>query len=213
MDQSNKIRNTVTNKPKEVLKVKAGKSNEDDLIKGILDNDTRTIQKIYREQFDIIKSMVHNFKGLQLEPEDIFQEGLTRAILNIRKGLFKGDSSFSTYMYGICRNICLKEYRRKKPVSSIELVESADVSQEDHFDTLKVINEVKEQLDEKCRKIIELRFGIQDESEQEMENTRFESVAAKLNITPENARQRYKRCFAKFMDMLRKHPEFKLLSE
>ena len=213
MDQSNKSRKTVTKKPDEVLKVKAGKSSQDALIKGILENDTRTIQKIYREQFDSIKSMVYNFKGLQLEPEDIFQEGLTRAILNIRKGLFKRESTFSTYLFGICRNLCLKEYRRNKPVSAIELVDSAEDPEEDHFDTLKIINEVKDHLDENCRKIIDLRFGIHNSQDEEIENTRFESVATALDITPANARQRYKRCFAKFIDMLQKHPEFNLLTD
>ena len=86
------------------------KSDQDIIIKGILSNDPSTIKSIYNDQFDKISAMVNNFMYINLEPDDVFQEGLTRAVINIRKGVFKGDSSFSTYLYGICRNLCLKEY-------------------------------------------------------------------------------------------------------
>ena len=206
-------RNTVTNKPPQVQIDKTGHIPQDELINGILTNDARIINRIYREQFDSIKNMVQNFKGLRLEPEDIFQEGLTRAILNVRKGLFKGDSTFSTYLFGICRNICLKEYRRKKPLITIELHDRPEMPEDNHYDTLQVITEIKNRLDENCRKIIDLRFGFGGTAENSKENTKFENIATALQITAGNARQRFKRCFAKFMDMLNKHPEYNLLTK
>ena len=69
---------------------------QDPIVSGILNNDQKVIGLIYKNQFGKIKSMVHNFQNLKIDAEDIFQEGLTRAIINVRKGSFKGDSSFSS---------------------------------------------------------------------------------------------------------------------
>lgn len=202
------LRKTVTKSTAKEQTDKAEQKYSDPVIEGILKNDSRVIGRIYNEQFDRIRSMVYNFQKLNLEPEDVFQEGLTRAILNVRKGVFKGDSAFSTYLYSICNNICLKEYRRKKHTLSIGLQDSPEELPLDNNDVLQIILEEKAKLDEKCRELIDLRFGLGSD----LGNTRFETIAAALDIKPDNARQRFGRCFAKFMKMLQNNSEFKLLT-
>lgn len=188
---------------------KAGKKITDPVIKGILANDSRTIREIYKQQFNKIRSMVQNFHKLNIGAEDVFQEGLTRAIINVRKGRFNGESAFSTYLYGICNNVCLKEYRKNKHQLSNELKEVEDELPVDNFDIIQVIAKEKEKLDSNCQRIIDLRFGLNNESD----STRFESIAEKLGIKPDNARQRFGRCFAKLMEMLQQNEEFNLLSQ
>lgn len=179
----------------------------DPLINGILANDPKVIKLIYKNQFDKIRSMVRNFKYLKLDAEDVFQEGLTRAIINVRKGSFKGDSSFPTYLYSICNNICLKEYNKNKNLQPAEYGDLMEEKAEDNYELLNFILQTKNSLDEKCRRIIELRFGLEGEEE----NLRFEQVAEYLGINSANARQRFGRCFAKLMEMLRQNEEFNLL--
>ena len=192
-----------------VPKNKQQEKSHDPLINGILANDPKVIRLIYKNQFDKIRIMVRNFKYLKLDAEDVFQEGLTRAIINVRKGSFKGDSSFPTYLYGICNNICLKEYSNNKKILAVEPGDLMEEKVEDNYELLNFILQTKNELDEKCRRIIELRFGL----ERAEENLRFEQVAGHLGINPANARQRFGRCFAKLMNMLRQNEEFKLLSQ
>lgn len=109
--------NTVT---KNEIGVQSNKISNDVLIKGILNNDSLIIRQIYLENYEKIKVMVLNFNNIRIDPQDVFQEGLTRAVINIRKGVFKGESKFSIYLYGICRNICLNEYKEKKLLVSNE---------------------------------------------------------------------------------------------
>jgi len=71
--------------------VQTNKCDQNKIIEGILKNDPQTIKLIYSEHFVKISNMVNNFRYISLEPEDVFQEGLTRAVINIRKGAFKGD--------------------------------------------------------------------------------------------------------------------------
>jgi RNA polymerase sigma factor (sigma-70 family) len=199
-------RKTVTNGDKSVHTNKDWQ-NDDPVIRGILNNDNDIIRQIYQEQFDKIRNMVKNFRHINLDAGDVFQEGLTRAMLNIRGGRFKGDSNFSTYLYGICRNICLKEYHRNKdlPVTALDAPDFQDHS--DHFELMQIILQQKNKLDEKCRRIIDLRFGLGGEET----GHRFETIAEMLGIKPDNARQRYGRCFARLLELLRENKDFNLL--
>ena len=52
--------------------------------------------------------------------EDIYQDGFTIAVVNIRNGKFRGESSFSTYLNSICRNICLKKLKESRSVEFTE---------------------------------------------------------------------------------------------
>ncbi len=185
--------------------VRIRKSNEEKIIPGILQNDSEIIERIYKDDFERVKNMVRGFGTIGLEPWDIFQEGLTRAIVNVRQGKFKGESAFSTYLYGICRNLCLKAYRNRKTVTKNEWDEiKQEEAEEDYFDELQKMIQIKKQLDEQCRKIIDLRFGLQ---KTEADSTRFEAIATTLGISADNARQRFRRCFAKLKTAVLKQLE------
>jgi RNA polymerase sigma factor (sigma-70 family) len=187
---------------------------EKDLIERIILNQDWAIREIYKTQYVAIKKMVYTFKNTTLEPEDIFQEGLTRAIMNIRNGKFNRNSTFSTYLNGICRNICLKQLHQKK--NTLILEEQTPESQEEdlYYEMLSLINRIKKRLNTNCREIIDLRFNQDeqpDKSNPRKKLTGFEEIAGRLNITSDNARQRYKRCLKQLRKMVFEHPEYKTL--
>lgn len=201
--------NTVTKKERGVQR---NKISDDVLIKGILNNNSKIIRQIYLENYEKIKVMVLDFKYYRSDPEDVFQEGLRRAIMNIRKGAFKSKSGFSTYLYGICRNICLNEYNKKKkenkeinPVSD-ENFEDSNQEENDYFELLQQIVKLKNDLNRKCQEIIDLRFNLNDLcSNNKLE--KFENIAIKLGIKADNARQRFMRCLANFKKIVLNNPD------
>lgn len=178
------------------------KVDEADLVDGIKRNDAETIRLIYHENFSKIKRMVAHFQYIKLDAEDVFQDGLTLAIINIRRGVFKGDSSFSTYLYGICRNICLKEYNRNKGLVTTEVKEVAQELEAENFDAIRLLIAAKDKLDPLCISIIDMRFGIGQNNAEVDQATRFEAIAQRLNITSDNARQRFGRCITKLKKLL-----------
>ena len=188
-----------------VLKVK---KTDQDIIDGIIRNDSETIKLIYKNNFDRIESMVKGFRNISLDAQDVFQEGLTRAIINVRNGRFKGNSSFPTYLFGICRNLCLKDYRHSKPIVDKEMMDIQEEVEEDPFESLQLIVKLKDQLDDQCKRIIDLRFGIVSG---EGISTRFESIAKVLDINTDNARQRFKRCFGKLKSLVSNNKELNAL--
>ena len=182
------------------------------IVEGILDNSNATFGYIYKSYYPKIKRMVWSFKNTLLQPDDVFQEGLTRAVMNIRNGKFRGDSSFSTYLNGICYKVCQKElskYRFSAPVTDVEYETGGE-----NYELLGVLVDLMHRLDEKCRSIIDLRFNISAQNEAEnpdevRKSIPFETVAELTGLSPANARQRFKRCIEKLREMALQNAEIR----
>ena len=154
--------------------------------------------------------MVFTFKHTALYPEDIFQEGLTRAVINIREGKFRGESSFYTYLNSICRNICLKELNQMKGRND-ELKEEVADENETNFETIALLLNIRKRLNGVCRDILDLRFDLNEQEDgPQTEPTgcrSFEEIAGMLDLTAANARQRFKRCFDKLRELVMNEPD------
>ena len=181
-----------------ILTILNTKEDTQSVINGIRNEDPKIIEMLYRKNFSRIKNMVRSFNFRHLEPMDIFQEGLTRAVLNVRNGKFNGTSTFSTYLYGICRFICLKELSKNPKMVQVDVLpEVADIS-DDRFELLQRILELRQQLEPPCRELIDLRFCQSDEEASPDKCLSFEKIAELLQIRADNARKRFERCLERF---------------
>jgi len=184
-------------------KVHTDKYSEADLIEGLRKGDGKVIQFMFSRNLPLIKNIVASFPALILEAEDVFQEGLVRTITNIKANRFNSLSSVHTYLYSICRFICLKEYHKTKQLDLSEMQESIEYQKEDsYYELLNIVTEMKKKLEPGCAEIIDLRFRLHDASnidERAHKLMNFETIAFKLGIKPENARQRFTRCLAKLI--------------
>ncbi|MCX6240374.1 MAG: sigma-70 family RNA polymerase sigma factor [Bacteroidetes bacterium] len=184
-------------------KVLTDKYGEVDLIEGLKNGNGKVIQFIYKRNLQSIRNMVINYPNLILEAEDVLQEGLVRAITNIRSGKFNSLSSVHTYLYSICRYICLKEYYKTKQLDSSEMQDSIKYQKEDtYYQLLDIVNEMKKKLETACIEIIDLRFRLFEDPLLHQESRKlmdFETIAATIGISPDNARQRFSRCIGKLI--------------
>ncbi len=183
---------------------------DQEILDGIIRNENEIIKHIYKKYFTKIKLMVFTFNHTALYPEDIFQEGLTRAVINIREGKFRGESSFYTYLNSICRNICLKELNQMKGRND-ELKEEIADENETNFETIALLLEIRKRLNGGCREILDLRFDL-NEQEDGLQSApsgcrSFEEIAGLLDLTATNARQRFKRCFDKLRELVMNEPD------
>ena len=210
----------MTNLVTKLLKpVPIEKFSEEDLLNGLKNGEGKIISFIYKRNMPAIRNMVNQYSNMVLDIDDVIQEGLTRVIMNIRDGKFKGISSIHTYLYSVCKNICLKEYQKSKIFypANPEL-DSIDKHEDDYFDLLQAVLKIKKQLEQKCIEIIDLRFslnpGMKTEQAPVIRETpvmmAFEEIAGKLDILPDNARQRFKRCLEKLITAVK---EAKLIEE
>jgi len=184
------------------------KYTEEEILDGIKSNNDNMIRYIYNSYLPGIKKMVYEFHSLVLDANDVFQDGLVVAIGNVNENRFKGDSSFNTYLTGICRNICFNQLKRVKKTEKSTFTPAETDEPETEIEELiyRLTWLKKNKIDEKCREIIDLRFGLADNCtglnimQDSESNVRFEEIAKTLNIDAANARQRFKRCLEKLRE-------------
>jgi RNA polymerase sigma factor (sigma-70 family) len=195
------------------------KFSEEELLKGLEHGGGKIISFIYKRNMGAIRNMVKQYSIMVLGADDVIQEGLTRTIMNIRDKKFKGTSSIHTYLYSVCKNICLKEFEKSKMFYTASVgMDLIEEQQNDYYDLLQAVIKIKGQLEQKCVEIIDLRFSMPSVSTlnqipKGQENPTmmpFEEIALKLDILPDNARQRFKRCLEKLIMAVKKE---KLIDE
>ena len=103
---------------------------------------------IYVQYINKIYNFAFRMTGNKEIAEDITQETFEKAFANFEK--FRGDSSLSTWIYSIARNICYKYFNKvkKSSFSSFEaLIENAsDPKNNNQYDELEkrfYINQIK----------------------------------------------------------------------
>jgi len=86
------------------------------LINSIKNGSRKEVNKSIGTLYELNYSKVERYllsKGSAREPvKDIFQEAILVVFRKIRSGHFRGDSTVSTYLFAICKNIWFKEVKR-----------------------------------------------------------------------------------------------------
>ena len=78
------------------------------------------------------------------------------------------------------------------------------------YDLLQRVLTIRGKLEEKCMYILDLRFNLRinpDDTSIDDETPGFEEIGEKLGLTPDNARQRFKRCLGKLKEMVKNDSE------
>src|SRR5690242_13611215 len=98
--------------------------NENALLQGLARNDRKAVETIYRENYNMVQSLVINNNGSADEAKDIFQEAMIVLYEKVRSGGFELNCQIKTYVYSVCRRLWLKRLqqlnRYSTPVESME---------------------------------------------------------------------------------------------
>ena len=82
------------------------------LLQGLANEDRNSIEKIYREHYSMVQSMVINNNGSADDAADIFQESMIVLLEKARSGNFELNCQIKTYVYSVCRRIWLKRLQQ-----------------------------------------------------------------------------------------------------
>lgn len=104
----------VTFKPVTVLKkqIVKGDTNEQALLKGLAHNDSKSVEIIYKDNFNVIQSFILNNNGNYDEARDIFQEAMIALYEKAQTDSFVLTCQIKTYLYSICRRLWLKRLQQ-----------------------------------------------------------------------------------------------------
>ncbi len=161
---------------------------------------------LYQEAYPKVKSYILQNKGNEQDAEDIFSESCVTLVNNIRSKKFKGDSSLSTYLFGICKYSWLNQLRKKKiEISDNEnqfLTLSSEYTndevdeQEEKDEQIDAIMEALETLADECKEMLKRYYFYKE---------KLKDIAKTMGYTDQFARVKKNRCMNGLRNKVLKH--------
>src|SRR3954470_23310830 len=98
-----------------VLKMHSGvkpETNEQLLLRGLAENDTKAIETIYKDNFKMVQAFILNNNGTYDDARDIFQEAMITLYEKAKSESFVLTSQIKTYIYSVCKRMWLKRLQQ-----------------------------------------------------------------------------------------------------
>lgn len=110
--------------------------NEQLLLKGLANNDSKAVETIYKENYNMVQAFIINNNGSYDDARDIFQEAMIALYEKAKSESFVLTCQIKTYVYSICRRLWLKRLqqlgRYNYPVEGLEEAVSVEEDLEQH---------------------------------------------------------------------------------
>jgi RNA polymerase sigma factor (sigma-70 family) len=179
-------------------------------LKALLNNDTKIIKAIYKDNFYKVKSFILKNKGQQQDAEDIFQKALLQLAVRYKKEQFVINTSFEAYLFTVCKNLWRRELNKTKiKVTKDAIIELKDDNQDIALAVLEqkrweLFTESLELISENCKQILKLYFA----------KTSYAEMMNKFSYNSETVvRQRVFKCKNSLKQLVKKDKRFKNLTE
>jgi RNA polymerase sigma factor (sigma-70 family) len=168
------------------------KPTDQEIIIGILNNSSSTLEHIYIVYFPMVLKLIINNNGNEEEAKDIFQEGVLVLHDKIKSGDFELSSKLKTFIYAVCRRLWLKRLSQKsrfsgdiKDYEEYFSVEQDVANFEEKDEQFLMMTVALSSLGEPCKTIIEDFY---------LRNSSMQDISEKFGYTnADNAKtQKYK---------------------
>jgi RNA polymerase sigma factor (sigma-70 family) len=170
----------------------------------------RAFRFLYQSAMPAVRQFVLNNSGNEEDAGDVFQDGLVVFHQHIKDNRFRGESSFKTYLFSICKFIWYNKLKKRKRMSIVNDAEIPDL--QDDF-TIRVLDEDKsilaqkllEQVGKPCKEIL-IKFYF--------EKVPMKQIAIDFGYKNEQiARNKKFKCLNRLKELLKGNMEIKGLIE
>jgi len=102
------------------------------LLKGLAHNDSKAIESVYKDNFNMVLAYIINNNGSYDEAKDIFQEAMITLYEKAKSDSFVLTCQIKTYVYSVCRRLWLKRLQQLGRISTgVENYDETVVVEED----------------------------------------------------------------------------------
>jgi RNA polymerase sigma factor (sigma-70 family) len=150
--------------------VKTDSTDEKALLKGLAQNDRKSVETIYKLFYNMVQSLIINNNGSADDARDIFQETVIVLYEKAKTGTFELNCQLKTYVYSVSRRLWLKRLQQQQKyfpdVSSLEETVPVEEEVEGHNQRnseFQMMEKALLHLGEPCRSLIEA-FYLQKKS-------------------------------------------------
>ncbi|HRI78533.1 MAG TPA: sigma-70 family RNA polymerase sigma factor [Cyclobacteriaceae bacterium] len=170
-------------------------ASDEDLVKAIREEDRHALGELYNRFYKRVFHKCYSFTKNHEEAFDLAQEALLKAFDNIHS--FKGESTFSTWLYTITHRHCLAALKKKGRFHFHSIDESLSGEQEIKNDSTRLAEEVSERAEQEM--IMYSLINALPEKERDLLNLKYlrgesiENLQTQLNISGSAVKMRLKR--------------------
>ncbi|OSZ80347.1 RNA polymerase subunit sigma-70 [Chitinophagaceae bacterium IBVUCB2] len=179
-------------------------NNERLLLEGLAVNDKKAVEAIYRENYNMVQSLVINNNGSADDAKDVFQEAMIVLYENVRSGTFELNCQIKTYVYSVARRLWLKRLqqlsRYSPPVESMEQVVPVEEEIEEHEKRnveFEMMDKAISSLGEPCKSLLEAYY---------LQKQNMQVIAANFGYTnADNAKNQKYKCLMRLKKLFFAH--------
>lgn len=145
------------------------------LLKGLARNDKKSVEEIYKHNYNLIQALIVNNSGTTDDAKDIFQEAMVVLYEKARSGSFELNCQLRTYLYSVSKRLWLKRLQQSdRFVNDLGDDGMANISVEDDMREhdekdaeYEMMHESINRLGEPCKSLLEA-FYFQKKSMQDI---------------------------------------------
>ena len=171
-------------------------SNEKALLQGLARSDKKAIEIIYRENYNMVQSLIINNSGSADDAKDIFQEAMIVLYEKVRSGTFELNCLIKTYVYSVSRRLWLKRLQQmSRYAPAIENLQDTvpveeDVEENERINSeFQAIEKAINSLGEPCKSLLEAYY---------LEKKSMQEIALFFGYTnAENAKNQKYKCLVR----------------
>ena len=136
--------------------------NEQALLKGLAQNDSKAVETLYKSHFTMIQHFVENNNGSFDDARDVFQEAMIALYEKVQLDSFVLTCQIKTYLFSICKHLWLKRLQQigkySSPLSAHEesISIEMDMGQIEKKDAaFAIMDRALNSLGEPCKSLLE----------------------------------------------------------
>ncbi len=143
----------------------SSETNEQDLLLGLAQNDKRAVETIYKQNYNMVQTLIISNSGSSDDAKDIFQEAMIVLFEKVKSGSFELNCQLKTYVYSVCRRLWLKRLTQlQKFLPEVENVEETVPVEEDievheqRNADFQLMEKAMQHLGEPCKGLLEAYY-------------------------------------------------------
>ena len=179
-------------------------TDEKALLEGLANNDKKAVETIYKDNFNMVQSLIINNNGSSDDAKDIFQETIIVLYEKVRSGTFELHCQIKTFVYSVSRRLWLKrlqqQNRYSSPGDSMENVVAVDEDIEAHEQRnteFEMMEKAISNLGEPCKSLLEAFY---------LQKLNMQVIAANFGYTnADNAKNQKYKCLMRLKKIFFAH--------
>ena len=179
-------------------------NDEKTLLEGLASSDKKAVETIYRENYNMVQSLIINNNGSSDDAKDIFQEAMIVLYEKVRSGTFELNCQIKTFVYSVSRRLWLKRLQQQNRYAasndSIEMVVAVEEDLEDHEQRnaeFEMMEKAINSLGEPCKSLLEAYY---------LQKQNMQVIAANFGYTnADNAKNQKYKCLMRLKKIFFTH--------